>query len=60
MTNKELIARLQELPQEANVKILQEDLSGERYFDLESVENLTRLLMTTEGIEQVETVVLGI
>jgi len=60
MTTQELINRLQEMPMDANVKIIQEDSSGERFFDLETVENMTRLLMTTEGIEKVETVIIGI
>lgn len=60
MTTEELITKLQQLPKEANVKIIQEDASGERYFDVYTVENLTRVRMTTAGAETVETVVIGI
>ena len=60
MTTKELIEKLQTLPEDATVKIIQEDLSGERFFDVNTVENLSRVLITTAGVETVETVVLGI
>ena len=60
MKTEELIEKLQQLPKEATVKIIQEDRSGERFFDVNTIEQLSRVLITTEGVETVETVVLGI
>lgn len=60
MTTKELIEKLQELPQDATVKIIQEDISGERFFDPNTVETLTRVRVTSGGVEQVQTVIIGI
>ncbi|MFC4652213.1 hypothetical protein ACFO26_04765 [Lactococcus nasutitermitis] len=60
MTTQELITILKEQPQNATVKIIQEDITGERFFDINTVENLIRIRMTTSGAEQVETVVIGI
>lgn len=60
MTTKELIELLEKFPQEASVKIIQEDLSGERFFDVNTVESLERIRVTTAGIETIETVIIGI
>jgi hypothetical protein len=60
MTNEELIKKLQKLPADATVKIIQEDLSGERYFDVNTIENMSRVLVTSSGFETVETIILGI
>ncbi|MDR0199145.1 MAG: hypothetical protein LBI43_01035 [Streptococcaceae bacterium] len=60
MTTQELIATLTALPQDATVKIIQEDATDERFFDVTSVENLTRTRITTAGVETVDTVVIGI
>ncbi|AYG00001.1 hypothetical protein [Lactococcus allomyrinae] len=60
MTTAELIEKLSKLPQDATVKIIQEDMSGERFFDVNTVENLARVRVTTAGVETVETVIIGI
>ncbi|WP_223804500.1 hypothetical protein [Lactococcus kimchii] len=48
------------MPQDATVKIIQNDLSGERFFDVNTVENLARVRITTAGVETVDTVIIGI
>ncbi|MCL2112658.1 hypothetical protein [Lactococcus protaetiae] len=60
MTTAELIEKLSKLPQDVTVKIIQEDMSGERFFDVNTVENLARVRVTTAGVETVETVIIGI
>ncbi|RZI48821.1 hypothetical protein EQJ87_04855 [Lactococcus kimchii] len=60
MTTQELIETLQKMPQDATVKIIQNDLSGERFFDVNTVENLARVRITTAGVETVDTVIIGI
>ncbi|ARE18583.2 hypothetical protein LLD17_09010 [Lactococcus cremoris] len=60
MTTQELIETLQKFPPEATVKIIQNDISGDRFFDVNTVENLARVRVTTAGIETVETVIIGI
>ena len=37
MTTQELIETLQKFPAEATVKIIQNDISGERFFDVNTV-----------------------
>ena len=54
MTTQELIETLQKFPAEATVKIIQNDISGERFFDVNTVENLARVRVT------VDTVIIGI
>ncbi|WP_461220872.1 hypothetical protein [Lactococcus cremoris] len=54
------IETLQKFPPEATVKIIQNDISGDRFFDVNTVENLARVRVTTAGVETVETVIIGI
>ena len=60
MTTQELFETLQKFPPEATVKIILTVISGDRFFDVNTVENLARVRVTTAGVETVETVIIGI